>query len=102
MSGTAAGRPSTGNVAGPPHCVVPVGHHDHVTATQEHPPRPEPGPGPGLAAVVREVRRLRSADPLSRITVLVPSFAAARDLVRALALHGGAVNVHARTASQAV
>lgn len=73
-----------------------------MTATQEHPPRPEPGPGPGLAAVVREVRRLRSADPLSRITVLVPSFAAARDLVRALALHGGAVNVHARTASQAV
>src|SRR5690606_7683051 len=47
-------------------------------------------------------RRLRGTDPLCRITVLVPSFGAARDLVRALALDGGAVNVAVRTASQVI
>ena len=41
-----------------------------------------------MPALVAEVRRLRAADPLGRITVIVPSFGAARDLVRALALSG--------------
>ena len=71
--------------------VGPVVHHGGVTGSQAHPP-----------ALVAEVRRLRAADPLGRITVIVPSFGAARDLVRALALSGGAVNVAVRTAAQIV
>ena len=66
-------------------------HHGGVTGSQAHP-----------SALVAEVRRLRGTDPLGRITVLVPSFGAARDLVRALALDGGAVNVTVRTASQVI
>ncbi|MGW8593350.1 PD-(D/E)XK nuclease family protein [Dietzia sp. NPDC055877] len=53
-------------------------------------------------AVADAVRRVRARDPLSRITVIVPSFGAARDLVRALALSGGAANVAVRTAAQVV
>ncbi|WP_255583412.1 PD-(D/E)XK nuclease family protein [Dietzia sp. ANT_WB102] len=53
-------------------------------------------------ALAAEVHRLRGEDPLGRITVLVPSFGAARDLVRTLALSGGAVNVAVRTASQVI
>lgn len=45
---------------------------------------------------------MRATDPLGRVTVLVPSFGAARDLVRALALGGGAVGVAVRTAAQVV
>ncbi|MVZ91724.1 PD-(D/E)XK nuclease family protein [Microbacter sp. ANSKLAB05] len=71
--------------------VVPVGHHGGVTGSQAHP-----------SALVAEVRRLRGTDPLGRITVLVPSFGAARDVVRALALDGGAVNVAVRTADQVI
>lgn len=52
--------------------------------------------------VVAEIRRLRGRDPLGRITVIVASFGAARDLVRALALSGGAVNVAVRTAAQVI
>lgn len=54
------------------------------------------------ASVTAEVRRHRESDPLGRITVIVASFGAARDLVRALALNGGAVGVAVRTASQIV
>ncbi|WP_194861820.1 hypothetical protein, partial [Dietzia sp. SYD-A1] len=43
--------------------------------------------------VVAEIRRLRALDALGRITVIVASFGAARDLVRALALSGGAAGV---------
>ncbi|MFC4755840.1 PD-(D/E)XK nuclease family protein [Dietzia aurantiaca] len=53
-------------------------------------------------AIADAVRRVRSRDPLSRITVVVPSFGAARDLIRALALAGGAANVAVRTAAQVV
>ena len=59
------------------------------------------GSPPG-SPVVAEVRRLRGSDPLGRITVIVASFGAARDLVRALALGGGAVNVAVRTAAQVI
>ena len=59
------------------------------------------GTTPGSRAVA-EVRRLRGSDPLGRITVIVASFGATRDLVRALALGGGAVNVAVRTASQVI
>lgn len=60
-------------------------------------------PGSALvSSVVAEVRRLRESDPLGRITVIVASFGATRDLVRALALGGGAVNVAVRTASQVI
>lgn len=52
--------------------------------------------------MVSEVRRLRVSDPLGRITVIAASFGAARDLVRALALGGGAAGVTVRTASQVV
>ncbi|WP_314037034.1 PD-(D/E)XK nuclease family protein [Dietzia sp. CH92] len=62
-----------------------------MTRSQAHP-----------SVLAAEVHRLRGADPLGRITVLVPSFGAARDLVRALALSGGAVNVAVRTASQVI
>lgn len=54
------------------------------------------------AAIVARVRTLLADDPLDRITVLVPSFGAARDLVRALARSGGAAGVAVRTASQAI
>ncbi len=66
-------------------------HHGGVTATQAH-----------SSVLAAEVQRLRGTDPLGRITVLVPSFGASRDLVRALALSGGAVNVAVRTASQVI
>ncbi|AVZ40958.1 MULTISPECIES: PD-(D/E)XK nuclease family protein [unclassified Dietzia] len=52
--------------------------------------------------VVAEIRRLRALDALGRITVIVASFGAARDLVRALALSGGAAGVAVRTADQVV
>lgn len=39
---------------------------------------------------------------MGRITVIVASFGAARDLVRAMALSGGAVNVAVRTAAQVI
>lgn len=67
-------------------------------ASRSSAPAPESAP----AAIVAEVRRLRDADPLGRITVLVPSFGAVRDLVRALALSGGAVGVAVRTVSQVI
>lgn len=54
------------------------------------------------AVVAAEVRRVRGTDPLGRVTVIVPSFGASRDLVRALALSGGAANVAVRTASQVI
>lgn len=54
------------------------------------------------AAIVNRVRGLRGEGPLTRITVLVPSFGAARDLVRALALDGGAAGVAVRTAQQVI
>ncbi|MFN3339196.1 MAG: PD-(D/E)XK nuclease family protein [Dietzia sp.] len=64
---------------------------------------PAPAPvSPAVSPVVAEVRRLRVSDPLGRITVIVASFGAERDLVRALALSGGAVNVAVRTAAQVV
>ena len=73
-----------------------MGHHDGVTGLQA-------SSTPSLTAVVAaEVRRIRDADPLGRITVIVPSFGASRDLVRALALSGGAVNVAVRTSSQVI
>lgn len=62
-----------------------------MTGSQAHP-----------TALAAEVRRRRAEDPFGRITVLVPSFGAARDLIRALALDGGAVNVAVRTAAQVV
>ena len=68
-----------------------MGHHGLVTGFQAH-----------STAVADAVRRVRARDPLSRITVIVPSFGAARDLVRALALSGGAANVAVRTAAQVV
>ena len=68
-----------------------MGHHGGVTGSQAHP-----------TALAAEVHRLRGTDPLGRITVLVPSFGAVRDLVRALALSGGSVNVAVRTASQVI
>ena len=68
-----------------------MGHHGGVTGFQAH-----------STAVADEVRRLRADDPLARITVIVPSFGAARDLVRSLALTGGAANVTVRTATQVV
>ena len=77
-----------------------MGHHGGVTGSQDSPATS--APGGATARVVAEVRRLRSVDPVGRITVIVPSFGASRDLVRALALAGGAVNVVARTASQVV
>lgn len=52
--------------------------------------------------VAAEVNRFRATDAFGRITVIVPSFGAARDLVRALALAGGSVNVAVRTAAQVV
>lgn len=99
-----------------------MGHHDGVTGSQSRPtPAPDPAPGPttgpttGSAAesgaavdspvdspVVAEIRRLRALDALGRITVIVASFGAARDLVRALALSGGAAGVAVRTAAQVV
>ncbi|WP_010539780.1 PD-(D/E)XK nuclease family protein [Dietzia alimentaria] len=54
------------------------------------------------AAIATEVRLARGTDPLGRITVIVASFGAARDLVRALALTGGAFNVAVRTAAQVI
>ena len=72
-----------------------MGHHVGVTGSQD----------PSLsatAAITKEVRLARRANPLGRITVIVASFGAARDLVRALALTGGAVNVAVRTAAQVV
>lgn len=75
-----------------------MGHHGGVTGSQLQPTEADTA----TARVVAEVRCLRSGDPFGRITVIVPSFGAARDLVRALALSGGAVNVAARTASQVV
>lgn len=66
-------------------------HHDGVTGSQAP-----------SSTIAETVRRVRSGDPLSRITVVVPSFGAARDLVRALALSGGAANVAVRTATQVV
>ncbi|WP_354055186.1 PD-(D/E)XK nuclease family protein [Dietzia sp. 2505] len=54
------------------------------------------------STVVAEIRRLRALDALGRITVIVASFGAARDLVRALALSGGAAGVAVRTAAQVV
>ena len=68
-----------------------MGHHVRVTGFQT-----------SSTAVADEVRRLRTEDPLARITVIVPSFGAARDLVRALALAGGAAGVAVRTAAQVV
>lgn len=68
-----------------------MGHHVRVTGFQT-----------SSTAVADEVRRLRTKDPLARITVIVPSFGAARDLVRALALAGGAAGVAVRTAAQVV
>ena len=68
-----------------------MGHHDGVTGSQAP-----------SSTIVETVRRVRSGDPLSRITVIVPSFGAVRDLVRALALSGGAANVAVRTATQVV
>ncbi|PTM87843.1 PD-(D/E)XK nuclease superfamily protein [Dietzia psychralcaliphila] len=99
-----------------------MGHDGDVTGSQTHPtpastagstPPPTAAPTPAAAAfpapvspavspVVAEVRRLRVSDPLGRITVIVASFGAERDLVRALALSGGAVNVAVRTAAQVV
>lgn len=82
--------------------VVPVGHDGDVNGTQDS-PTPDGGSGPRpQAALIGEVRRLRSSDPIGRITVIVASFGAARDLVRALALSGGAVNVAVRTAAQVI
>lgn len=52
--------------------------------------------------VVDEVRRVRVSDSLGRITLIAPSFGAVRDLVRELALSGGAVGVTVRTSSQLV
>lgn len=74
-----------------PRSVGPVGHHGGVTRSHAH-----------STLVAAEVSRLRATDTLGRITVIVPSFGAARDLVRSLALAGGAVNVAVRTASQVV
>ena len=74
--------------------VVPVGHDGPVNGSQD-------SPSP-LAPLVAEVRRLRGSDPMGRITVIVASFGAARDLVRAMALSGGAVNVAVRTAAQVI
>lgn len=73
-----------------------MGHDDLVTGFQA------PSTSSTTAIVAAEVRRVRGADPLGRITVIVPSFGASRDLVRALALTGGAVNVAVRTASQVI
>lgn len=73
------------------HHVGPVGHDVFVTGFQAH-----------STAIADVVRRARAGDPLSRITVIVPSFGAARDLVRALALAGGAAGVSVRTAAQVV
>lgn len=76
--------------------VVGMGHHDGVTGFQA-------SSAPSLTVIVAaEVRRIRDADPLGRITVIVPSFGASRDLVRDLALSGGAVNVAVRTSSQVI
>ena len=72
-----------------------MGHHVGVTGSQ----------APSLSttsAIATEVRLVLGADPLGRITVIVASFGAARDLVRALALTGGAVNVAVRTAAQVI
>ena len=93
--------------------VVPVRHHGLVTGSQSHsfPDDSSPGdstvatpagPVPAVAAVLAEIRRLRAADPLGRITVIAASFGAARDIIRALALGGGAVHVAVRTAAQVV
>lgn len=68
-----------------------MGHHGGVTGLQAF-----------STAVADAVRRARSDDPFARITVIVSSFGAARDLVRALALSGGAANVAVRTAAQIV
>ncbi|MFN3600118.1 MAG: PD-(D/E)XK nuclease family protein [Dietzia sp.] len=71
-----------------------------MTGTQT---RTSPAPiSPSDSPVVAEVRRLRDSDALGRLTVIVASFGAARDLVRALALSGGAVNVAVRTAAQVI
>ena len=88
MAGARADDP---HVTARPRPVGPVGHDGGVTESQAHP-----------TSLAAEVHRLRSSDPLGRITVLVPSFGAARDLVRALALSGGAVNVAVRTADQVI
>ena len=77
-----------------------MGHHVGVTGSQA--PSSSTAPATIVATVATEVRRVRGADPLGRITVIVPSFGASRDLVRALALAGGAVNVAVRTASQVI
>ena len=77
-----------------------MGHHGDVTGSQAS--SPSPSPTSTAATIAAEVRRVRGTDPLGRITVIVPSFGAARDLVRALALAGGAVNVAVRTASQVI
>ncbi|MDV8001957.1 PD-(D/E)XK nuclease family protein [Rhodococcus sp. IEGM 1408] len=79
-----------------------------MTETQASPdsdgafPLGSPPGSPAVSPVVAEVRRLRGSDPLGRITVIVASFGATRDLVRALALGGGAVNVAVRTAAQVI
>lgn len=73
-----------------------MGHHGGVTGLQAF------SPSSTTATIAAEVHRARGADPLGRITVIVPSFGASRDLVRALALGGGAVNVAVRTASQVI
>lgn len=83
-----------------PRMSYPWGTMTAVNTNQAHHPS-----GVGAVAhspVLAEVRRLRESDPLGRITVIVASFGAARDLVRALALAGGAVNVAVRTASQVI
>ena len=59
-------------------------------------------PTGSVAAVVAAVRRAQADSPFSRVTVIVGSFGAARDLTRALAVDGGAVNVAARTPAQVV
>lgn len=80
--------------------VVAVGHDVRVNTPLAHPG--SNGDASLDSPVIAEVRRLRETDPLGRITVIVASFGAARDLVRALALSGGAVNVAVRTAAQLI
>ena len=56
--------------------------------------------GDAYRALREHIAAVQAEDPLAPVTVLVPSFAAGRDVLRHLAAHGGAVGVTAVTLTE--